>query len=228
MSMNNTAIEARKISEIAVKSGTMADNALSALAENKGDAYALEVARQLPPSAKSSIVREHDFTKPSLLGLLSEPSDIVNVMAGDPITWPNPNHMSDNEILQFLEDIRTLIASLILSKEDDEMWLREVFDEIMESENAMLFMSIAFADFVRDTGFKYEFHIPYSHQGHGNIGHLHHLMCVHAPNMLKRIGTIATRYLSREWQTALADVRAHAQNIEVKEVAGVSNMLEDL
>jgi hypothetical protein len=222
----NVVTEARRISEIAVKSGVIADSVLSALAE-KGDEYALEVVRQLPPSAKSSIVREHDFTKPSLLGLLSEPSDIVNVIVGDPITWPNPEHMSDDAILQFLEDIRTLVTSLILSKEDDEMWLREVFDEIMESENAMLFMSIAFADFVRDTGFKYEFHIPYSHQGHGTLGHLHRLMSAHAPDMLECIGDIASRHMSREWRTALADVRAHAQNIEV-EVEGVSNMLEDL
>jgi DNA integrity scanning protein DisA with diadenylate cyclase activity len=220
--------QANEVAHIALqKSGVAADYMLMNIAE-RGDKHALEVVRLLPPSAKSAIVREHDFTKPSLLGLLSEAKDVVDIMVGDPITWPNVNSMDEEGVKSFAEDITSIVTSLLLAK-DGEEWLDSVFEEISNSEKATFFVAIAFIGCVSNDGESFCFGRAKS--GDGTIEHVYRLMRASNDELTKRIGAIVAGYESWQYGSAIAiisDVYESTQQVVVSSIEGASDMFEDL
>ncbi len=180
------------VSDIAMrKSGAAADNALMAIAE-KGDEFALEVLRDVPPHVKARIIHDHDFSKPSFIGMLSSPEEVAKAMAADPSTWVTKPELMDNEKLQeTMRDIRDFVTGVLLAK-DDEDWQINILKAVSESEEAMLYLAIPYVGHVQfnKTEDLYAFDFSYNESCDGEIGHLHRIMKEHAPELEQKLGAI--------------------------------------
>ena len=207
------------------KSGSAADAMLMEIAE-QGDDIALEVVRSLPPSATAAIVREHDYTKPSMLGLLSKPEDVVSLFVNDPKTWGN---IYEENVEDFICDIRDVTTSVILSK-DDDVWRSEVFDAIAESDSALLYLAVAFSGHVfHDGGESFSFH--FRDYGDGTLAHLHREMSAHNQSLTQRVAMIVCGHMDWHYGNEFAilqKIHKRAQNITLKGVEEVQGMFEPL
>ena len=225
--MNNLiVVDVTSVTDIALrKSGKAADAALMDIAE-KGDEYALEVVRNLPPTALAQIVREHDYTVPSILGLLCEPSDVVALFEKEPMTWKN---VTKDNVSDFICDVSDIVTSIILSK-DDERWRTEVFEAVVESDEAVLYLAIAFLGKVRYEG-REEFSFHNLGGGDGTSDELVRSMKELCPKLTDRIAMVVCGKMDWHYGNEIAVVRevydlAHAT--AMKKVQKAENMFESL
>lgn len=85
MDDNQLVVTPEKIADIALRSsGLAADSAVMAYASQSGDEKAIALMSAVEPAILARIVREHDVSKPSFIGLLSRPEDVVSIFSADP------------------------------------------------------------------------------------------------------------------------------------------------
>jgi len=216
MRQSDITVAAQTIADVASRqSGKVADGMLMNLVE-KGDSEALAVVRELPPSTKARILRDHDYTVPSIFGLLLEPEDVVDVMVGEPLTWLNAHSMSEHAVYSLVDDVRSILTSIILSR-DDEEWQQDVLHAIEQSEEAVLFMAIAYAGCITEHDEHFHFDFPEG-DAHGTIGHLHTLLEENESLSYRIASMINKRDDASDYQEALSAI------IEAYEAARLQTM----
>ena len=186
-----------EVSDLAIrKNGSAADEAIMAYASDVGDELALQVLSELEPEIMARIVRDHDFTKTSFLGLISRPEDVISIFEADPGTWNNLESASKDEINTLIRDVSDVVTGIILSKEDDE-WRTDVFDLLLESEIAMTYVAVPLMARLHNYEYSQEndsyllrFHYPY--EGEGEIGRVWRLMRDLSPKVAKVIGSMVS------------------------------------
>ena len=223
---NLVVADATSVTDIALReSGKAADAALMDIAEN-GDEYALEVVRNLSPAALAQIVREHDYTVPSILGLLCEPSDVVALFEKEPMTWRS---VTEDNVSDFIRDVSDVVTSIILSK-DDEEWRQETFEAIAESDDATLYVAIAFLGKVRhEVGEEFSFHNLGG--GVGTLDELLRSMKELCPELITRIAMVVCGKMNWHYGNEIAVVREvynHAHSKAMQKVQEAESMFESL
>lgn len=135
--------KAGAIAMAAMKSGKDGEIALASLADAQGDEAALEVMSNLSPHVLVRIVKEFDYSCPSVTGMITTPEHVVKILSADPANWADVLNMGDEEITKTLEDIKALVISLVLCHDSDE-WRQKTLEAIAKNETAMLYLTISF------------------------------------------------------------------------------------
>ena len=188
------------VSDIAIrKDGVKADELLMSVASQYGDERAKDILSQLDPAIMARIVREHDVTKESILGLLVSPQEVAAILDADPTTWHNIEQASQDEIIKLMRDVADVITGLLLSHVDDEIWLAQTFDAIAESDSALMyFVAPMVACGARQSmAFRQRtLRFPYPYDEDGNIGHVFRLMREYAPFVADQVIGIVSEYVN--------------------------------
>lgn len=186
------------VSDIAIrKDGVKADELLMSVASQYGDEQAKGILSQLDPAIMARIVREHDVTKESILGLLVSPQEVAAILDADPATWHNIEQSSQEEITDLMRDVADVITGIILSHSDDEMWLAQTFDAIAESDSALMYLVAPMvacgargSRVLRQKSLRF----PYPFDEDGNIGHVFRLMREYAPFVADQVIDIVSEH----------------------------------
>ncbi|NOX33309.1 MAG: hypothetical protein GXP56_06170 [Deltaproteobacteria bacterium] len=109
----------RAVKQIVEMSSGMAEKAIEAIADRKGDEFVKNILEHLPPVKIAAILRQHDFSCPSIISWILTPKIIMDVLKVDPLFWKSiyDRNQSDN-FFQIQNDALDLINSMLLNEED--------------------------------------------------------------------------------------------------------------
>lgn len=134
----------KEIEQIAKMSVFIAKNAIDDTAHRTGDSLVKEILECLSPVKIAAILRQHDFSNPSIISWLLSPRVIVNVLKIDPLFWKNiyDETKSDN-FLQIQNEALNLIVS-ILENVNDRNQQGEILRKISCDNLSLLYLIIPF------------------------------------------------------------------------------------
>ncbi len=100
---------------------SVAEKAIDDIAHRKGDEYVKEILENLSPVKIVAILREHDFSSPSIISLILSPEVIVKVLRIDPLFWKSINDENNSgNFYKIQNDALDLLTSLLLNIDDKE------------------------------------------------------------------------------------------------------------
>jgi hypothetical protein len=92
----------------------MAEKAIEAIADREGDEFVKDILAHLPPVKIAAILRQHDFSCPSIISWILTPKTVVNVLKVDPLFWKNIYDPSQSgNFFQIQNDALDLITSIL-------------------------------------------------------------------------------------------------------------------
>ena len=96
---------------------SIAEKTIDDIAHQKGDKFLGKVLDHLSPVKIAAILRQHDFSCPSIISWIMTPELIVNVLKIDPLFWKHIYNRNDPEIfIRIKNDALGLIASILLNE----------------------------------------------------------------------------------------------------------------
>ncbi len=121
-----------------------AEKGLETLADEKGDEFAKEILTHISPIKIAAILRQNDYSCPSLISWQLTPKVTANVLKVDPLFWESVlNHNRVDNFFQIQGDALNLIASLtLIDKNRNER--KEIFKYIASDELSLNYLFLPF------------------------------------------------------------------------------------
>lgn len=132
------------IEKIADISEQKAEKALETLADKRGDEFVKKILTHLSPVKIAAILRQNDYSCPSMIAWQLTPKVVANVLKVDPLFWESVlNHAKVENFLQIQDDALNLMASLILiDKNRNEQ--KEILENIASDELSLNYLFLPF------------------------------------------------------------------------------------
>jgi len=109
----------KAVEQIAEMPISIAEKTIDDIAHRQGDELVKEILNHLSPVKIAAILRQHDFSCPSIISWLLSPKVIVNILRIDPLFWKNIYDVSRSDIfLQIQTDALDLISSILININD--------------------------------------------------------------------------------------------------------------
>jgi len=116
ISISNLSKAVEQIAEMPI---SIAEKTIDDIAHRQGDELVKEILSHLSPVKIAAILRQHDFSCPSIISWLLSPKVIVNILRIDPLFWKNIYDVSQSDIfLQIQADALDLISSILININD--------------------------------------------------------------------------------------------------------------
>lgn len=132
------------IEKIADISAQKAGKALETLADEKGDEFVKEILAHLSHVKLAAILRQNDYSCPSLISWQLTPKVVADVLKVDPLFWESVLNLDKVDIFfQIQGDALNLITSLILiDKHRKEQ--KEIFKNIASDDLSLNYLFLPF------------------------------------------------------------------------------------
>ena len=105
----------RTLMEIAAMPVQKAESVLEAIADREGDERSKAILAQLPPVKIAAILRQHDFSSPSILSWMMTPEMIAAVLKIDPFFWMHVHNRLDSGNFAKIQSEALDLATSLLS-----------------------------------------------------------------------------------------------------------------
>jgi hypothetical protein len=132
------------IEKLADISEQKAEKALETLADEKGDEFVKKILTHLSPIKIAAILRQNDYSSPSMIGWQLTPGVVADVLKADPLFWESVlNHKRSDNFFRIQVDALNLITSLILIDKDRNEQ-KEIFENIASDELSLNYLFLPF------------------------------------------------------------------------------------
>lgn len=132
------------VKQIAEMPASIAEKTIEDIAHHKGDEFVTEILDHLSPVKIAAILRQHDFSCPSIISWLLSPKAVVNILKIDPLFWMNIYDANRAEnFYQIQDDAIDLITSILENvKNRDKQG--EILRHINRDSLSLLYLSLPF------------------------------------------------------------------------------------
>ncbi|RLE45510.1 hypothetical protein DRJ25_05560 [Candidatus Woesearchaeota archaeon] len=180
---------ASHISTLVEKSELQAEMALSDIASENGDEFALEVLKQMPPLQIAKIIRSRDFSCPSIISPLATPELVVEFFRKEPLLW----EMENEKTFQSYDGniILNLISMIIIGQEDDGK-RAEILEAVAEDEISFEYLMQPFIGW--EARAETDFLLENTEIEFGSADHLFEVILKTAPRVAQKILKNIGRY----------------------------------
>lgn len=123
---------------------TMIEKVIDDIAHHKGDEFVKNILNHLPPVKIAAILRQHDFSCPSIISWILTPEIIVKILRIDPLFWKNIyDTKQSGNFYQIQNNALDLIISILVNgKSRDKQ--REILRQISNDSLTLLYLCIPF------------------------------------------------------------------------------------
>ena len=131
------------VKQIARMRHDKAEKAIEAIADKKGDALARQLLAELSPVAIAAILRQHDFSCPSMISWLLTPDRIQAVLRVDPLFWRDVCDVHRPYFSDIQRQALELILTFLLTRED-RAYQAKILRRIDEDSISQGYLELAF------------------------------------------------------------------------------------
>lgn len=130
-----------KIAEMPI---SVAEKAIDDIAHYQGDELVKEILHNLAPVKILAMLKQHDFSCPSIIAWILSPEVIVNILTIDPLFWKNIyNDNGHDNFFQIQNDALDLIASILTNVKDRDRQ-GEILRQISCNSLSLLYLFLPF------------------------------------------------------------------------------------
>ncbi len=130
--------------QIAEMPTAIAEKAIDDIAHRKGDEFVKEILDNLSPVKIAAILRQHDFSCPSIISWILSPKIIVNILRIDPLFWRNIyDGNNSNNFSQIQNNALDLINSILANIKNRDRQ-REIIQHISRNSLSLMYLYLPF------------------------------------------------------------------------------------
>lgn len=201
----------RAVKEITTMSAAKAEKAVEAIADREGDELAKDILKHLPPVKIAAILRQHDFSCPSIISWIMTPELIVEVVKVAPLFWKQVyNRYNPGNFPEIQGNALDLVTSLLLNAKDREQQ-GVILHQLSDDGLALHYLMLPFVGWEIQDNQTLEFEDP--EIDFGTADHLFEMIRWAAPFVAQKIilfvqsaKTSLIYYLTDLWLEAFHDV----------------------
>ncbi|MCP4021670.1 MAG: hypothetical protein GY729_07500 [Desulfobacteraceae bacterium] len=106
----------KDVEQVADMPVALAEKTIDAIAHKRGDEFVKDILAHLPPVKIAAMLRQYDFSCPSIISWILTPTMIVNVLKIDPLFWKNiyDSNQSGN-FYKIQNDALDLMTSILIN-----------------------------------------------------------------------------------------------------------------
>ena len=162
-----------------------AEKRIETIADRNGDEWAKDILAHLPPVKIAEILRQYDFSCPSIISWMMTPECIVGILRVDPLFWQQVyNKKNTGNLIKIQNDALDLISSILLNAKSREQQ-EAILQHISNDDLGRLYLFLPFVGWEIGENQPLEFEDPEAEWG--TADHLYETIRWAAPHVAGQI-----------------------------------------